>query len=260
MRGVVYLSQTILITGIGGGIGRAIFKSFLSSEYQVITSSRTEKTELDVDFNSLSEITHYQYDLTKEENVIQLFEQIKNKYNKLDVFINTIGGSLYSHKLEDFPLDEFREVLEVNLVSAFLLTKYAIQLMKNNKDNGGNIIHLVSSSAKKFSTNKAPYGIAKAGLARLIQYAAKESAIYDIRINGLSPTYVFTERHKSSIEKKVKEKDQSEEEILDHILESQLLKKPMLPEDLIPVIILLSKTKVITGQIYNCTLGEIINY
>ena len=73
--------------------------------------------------------------------------------------------------------------MNVNLRTAFLITQESIKILKKN-ENGGNLVHIVSSSAKVQSTNKAPYGIAKAAQARLIQYAAGEAAKYNIRING----------------------------------------------------------------------------
>lgn len=255
-----------------------------SNKYVIISASRTESgtesgTNQDERNDNESrnvEYVHYRLDLTKEDSVIKLFGEIKNKYGRLDVLINTIGGSLYSMKLIDFPLDKFNEVLTLNLTTAFLLTREAIKLMssqnKSNKtdgtgDNaylsenkGGNIIHFVSSSAKKFSHNKAPYGISKAGLARLIQYAAFEASESGIFVNGISPTYIFTPRHENDIKKKMAKNNISREKVIAKITESQLIKKPMYPDDLIPLVELLSNTKSITGQIINCTLGEVINY
>ena len=128
------------------------------------------------------------------------------------------------------------------------------------KINGGNILHIASSSAKTFPKNKGPYGIAKAALVKLIQYFAVEFAEYNIFINGITPTYVITPRHKSDIRIKAKKENVSEQTIEQRIINSQLIKKPLYSEDLIPLMNLLISTKVITGQIYNCTLGEVISY
>jgi len=251
--------KIILITGIGGGIGNIFMHHLKNKSKYLITASRSSKEEIFGQFKDIKNLSHYSLDLTQEKNVNSLFDAIKEKQGRLDILINTVGGSLYSHKLEEFPLEEFKRVIEVNLTSAFMLTKEAINLMKLNK-NGGNIVHLVSSSAKIISNNKAPYGVAKAALARLIQYAATEAADYKIKINGVSPSYVFTPRHEQEIANKSVSSGKTREEIIDNITKSQLITRTLRSEDLIPLLELLISTEVITGQIFNCTLGEVISY
>lgn len=251
--------KVVLLTGVGGGIGNTFLKYLVGRPKALITSSRTLEKKILGEYQESKNFKHYSYDLTKESNVIKLINEIREKYNQLDVLVNTIGGSIYTRKLEDFTLVEFNRVLRVNLVSAFLLTREAIRLMKNNS-NGGNIVHIVSTSAKVISNKKGPYGIAKAGLARLIHYAAAESAEYDIKVNGISPTYTFTLRHEEEIKTKINQSEQTKDEIINHIFQSQLLKKPLYPKDIIPVLKLLINTEVITGQIINCSMGEVISY
>ncbi len=250
--------KVILITGASGGIGISLIKNFVPKVKFIISSSRKHLSETS---QAPKNYEHIALDLTSEEEVFRLFEYVWEKYNRLDILINTIGGSLYQHKLEDFPINEFNQILNLNLTTAFMLTKVAIKKMQKNYGDGGNIIHFVSSAAKKISTSdKGPYGIAKAGLARLIQQAAAESAKYNIRINGISPTYVFTPRHISDIDNTIEHSSLTKTEILNKIYSNQLLKKQLYPNDLIPIVELLAETKIITGQIYNCTLGEVVNY
>ena len=97
-------------------------------------------------------------------------------------------------------------------------------------------------------------------MAHLIHYAAFEAAEYNIKINGISPTYVFTSRHEKEINEKVKKTGKKREEIIRGKLSRQLLKREMQPEDLIDVVELLATTNSITGQVYNCSMGEILNY
>jgi NAD(P)-dependent dehydrogenase (short-subunit alcohol dehydrogenase family) len=249
--------KVILLAGVGGGIGNTFLHHLIDKAKYVFSASRSSEKEVLHGLEKFHSYTHYNLDLSNENKIQYLIKEIKKEVDSLDIFINTIGGSLYSHRLEEFPLSEFQEILNVNLVSAFLLTKAVIPLMKSK---GGNILHIVSSSAKNLATPKAPYGIAKAGLAKFIQEAAAELAEYDIKINGISPTYVFTPRHEKEIKEKAQSTEKSKEEIIKHIRQSQLIKKSMYPQDLIPLLELLINTKVITGQIYNSTLGEVISY
>lgn len=247
--------KIVLITGVGGGIGTAFLEHFIGKPKALISSSRT--ADVGLSNNDKLNFRHYTLDLTEEKNVKKLFNKIEDEFGRLDIFINTIGGSLFSHKIEDFPLEEFNTVIQVNLTSAFLLTQEAIKLMK--KGRGGNIVHIVSSSAKKISKKKAPYGIAKAGLIRLIHYAAAEIAEYNIVINGVTPTYVFTQRHELDIAKKILETGQTRKEVLDYIYGSQLIKKSLFPFHLIPLLEVLITTDCITGQVMNCAMGEVLS-
>ncbi|MBD3227753.1 MAG: SDR family oxidoreductase [Candidatus Lokiarchaeota archaeon] len=179
----------------------------------IITSNRRKLEEFYKKGIEKNNLEHIPLDLTIEKNVINLFNHIKEKYKKLDLLVNCIGGSLYTHTIKDFPISHFDKVIAVNLRSAFMLTKEAIKLMNNN-GSGGNIIHFVSSSAKNIAPGRAPYGAAKAGLAHLIHYAAAEAAEYNIKVNGISPTYVFTERHEQEIRNKSKKTDLTREEII----------------------------------------------
>ncbi|TFF96719.1 MAG: SDR family oxidoreductase [Promethearchaeota archaeon] len=245
----------VLLTGVGGGIGNAFVHALVGRVKVLITSSRSEESEVLNSSDSPENFTHLSYDLTREQNVQALMDHIRRDYGKLDILINTIGGSLYSFPLEEYPLEAFHEVFRVNLDSAFLLTKESVRLMK---DSGGNIVHIVSSSADNIAKKKAPYGMAKAALGKLIQYAAAELASYNIRVNGISPTYVFTPRHEREIQQKAKREDKSEEQIRKDLMKTQLIKRPLHSEDLIPLMELLATTKVITGQVYRCTLGEVL--
>jgi len=249
--------KIVLITGVGGGIGTVLLEHFIGKPKFFISSSRTE--DVGITNPELHNFKHFSLDLTVEKNVEKLFSEIYTEFGGLDIVINTIGGSLYSNKLEDFSLEEFNKVIQVNLASAFLITREATKIMKKSS-TGGNIVHFVSSSAKKISRNKAPYGIAKAGLIRLINYAAAEIAEYNIKINGISPTYLFTQRHESEISKKVQDTGQTRKEVVDKILDSQLIKKESFPFLLVPLLEVLMTTVSITGQVMNCSMGEVLDF
>ncbi|MHA1298546.1 MAG: SDR family oxidoreductase [Candidatus Helarchaeota archaeon] len=252
-------NKIVLITGVSGGIGYPIMEYFVDKVKYLITSSRKKLSQFSKFKQIPKNLQHIPLDLVMEENVIELFDIIKKRYGRLDLIINCVGGSLFNHPIEHFPIIEFDIIMAVNLKSAFLLTKYGIRLMKEN-DGGGNIIHFVSSSAKNISQGKAPYGIAKAGLAHLIHYAAYEAAKYNIKINGISPTYVFTPRHDREIDAKVQKTGKTRGEIVNDKISKQLIKRPMYPNDLLDVVKLLSSTQSITGQIYNVSMGEVLNY
>ncbi|MBD3187485.1 SDR family NAD(P)-dependent oxidoreductase [Candidatus Bathyarchaeota archaeon] len=252
-----------IITGVSGGIGRAILKAFHPRFERIFTASRRDIAEF-WDGKYPSNTSHVPGDLTIESNVQRLFDRAIEKMGHVDLVVNCVGGSLVSGTIKEFNMEDVDRVLAVNLRSAFMITKHALKHMedgvKQDIQDSGNIVHFVSSSAKKISHGKAPYGIAKAALAHLIHYAAFEAAESNVNVNGISPTYVFTARHERSIRKKMNERNTGRGEVVERITSSQLLRKELQPEDLLEVTWLLATTRVITGQIYNCTLGEINSY
>ncbi|NYT13002.1 MAG: SDR family oxidoreductase [Candidatus Methanofastidiosa archaeon] len=247
--------KIVLLTGASGGIGKPLLEH-LNRNVKILIGSGRKNLQ---DFTRIKEDEKFNYmpmDLNSEDNIKFLFSYINDEYGRLDAIINAIGGSLYSHPIEEFPMEEYAKVIDTNLKTAFMLTKESIKYMKRNKEAGGNILHFVSSSSKDISNNKAPYGIAKAGLEALIRYSAYEAAKYNIKVNGISPTYVFTERHEKEIEIQSRRTDTSIEKIEEKMMEGQLLKRKLYPKDLFPLVDLLVNTEVITGKIYECTLGK----
>ena len=95
----------LLVTGASGGIGQIIFKTFASRVKNIISSSRKISSGVTY-YNKFDNYTHIQGNLTKEKDVRKLVREIEDKYGRLDILINSIGGSLYSHRIEDFPLND----------------------------------------------------------------------------------------------------------------------------------------------------------
>lgn len=251
------LSQVgMLLTGVSGGIGSAIYKFFLGRVKFIVTSSRHLGTDLFAGDDPSHNVEHIPRDLTEEGQVRGLFREVLAKHGRVDLLINCVGGSLFSHRIEEFPMDQFDQVLTVNLRSAFLLTREAILVMKKNGAAGGRIIHFVSSAATRVSQNKAPYGVAKAGLAHLIHYAAVEAGEYNILVNGISPTYVFTPRHEREIEQKSLQRGIPREKIAQEMTSGQIISRGMVPQDLLALVELLATTTAITGQVIACDMGE----
>ncbi len=252
--------RVVLVTAVSGGIGRAIFEDAAPGAKAIVSSSRSGKETFWKGADWPGNATYVTGDMTVEGDVERLFEQALALHGRVDVAINCVGGSLFGHKIEDFPAGEFDQVVATNLRSAFLFTKHAIRVMKRNGPCGGNIVHIVSISAKKIAINKAPYGIAKAGVAKLIHYAAHEAAEHNILVNGISPGYVFTQRHEQEIDEKANKTGKPRERIVDGLISGQLVKQHLKPSDLLDAVRLLSTTRTMTGQIVNVDLGEVLSY
>ena len=132
----------------------------------------------------------------------------------------------------------------------------ARNIMKKN-GKGGNIVHIVSSSAFEPEINKMPYSIAKAGQVQLIRSMAVALAPDNIIINGVSPTYVFTNRHNRDLQKLAVTQKISLESLKEKKTRKQLIKNALMPDDLTKMIEFAATTQIMTGKIIHATLGRI---
>jgi NAD(P)-dependent dehydrogenase (short-subunit alcohol dehydrogenase family) len=122
-------------------------------------------------------------DVTDEDAVAALFERV----GPVDTVVNTAGiGGV--GRITDMPLDQFRAVIDVCLIGAFIVTKHAGRHLRE----GGSLVSLTSLNARLAAPGMSAYCAAKAGLAMLTQVAALEMGPRGIRVNAVSPGFVDT--------------------------------------------------------------------
>ncbi len=185
--------KVILVTGASRGIGKAISIAVAQSGAEVILVARDEEKLKQVN----EEINHFKgkavvikADFSKENEVIQLFEQIKKKYQRLDVLINNAGVASFGNT-EDFPIEEFDKIMNVNIRSVFLACQKAIKLMKEK--NSGYIINISSVVGFKGYNEQCAYGISKHGVMGLTKSLAVELQEQNIRVSAILPGGVYTD-------------------------------------------------------------------
>ncbi len=239
-------NKQVLITGAAiGGIGEAIMNKLIKQDNLILVTS------LEMSDDRFPNIESISADCTNKDGIKKLEDWIKTKTGSIDVLINAIGGSLASKNPLEIESNFLNRVIKVNLTSAVLLTQMATRLMKS-----GSIVHIVSTSAYEASLDKMSYGIAKAGLVYYIRAMAQVLAP-NIRINGVSPTYVFTERHNQELKQKAERTGISLEQLVSDRMAKQLLKKPLLPDDLNEMIEFAATTPLMTGKVLDASLGRI---
>ena len=185
--------KIVLVTGASRGIGKAISIAVAQSGAEVILVARDEEKLKQVK----EEINHFKgkavvikADFSKENEVIQLFEQIKKKYQRLDVLINNAGVASFGNT-EDFPIEEFDKIMNVNIRSVFLACQKAIKLMKEK--NNGYIINISSVVGFKGYNEQCAYGISKHGVMGLTKSLAVELQEQNIRVSAILPGGVYTD-------------------------------------------------------------------
>ena len=184
--------KVCIITGASSGIGKEIAKYFSNEGAKLILAAlRLEKLdELADDLNKNNETTVVQTDVSREEDITNLFEITKRKYAQLDVVVNN-AGIFDGGSIEDLSLETWSKTITVNLTGVFLCTREAFKIMKPQKN--GRIINIGSISGQMPRMNSAPYTSSKHGLIGLTKSSALEGRAHGISVGCLNPGNVLTE-------------------------------------------------------------------
>lgn len=177
------INKNVLITGASSGIGYQLALRLLAEEYNVIVGSRNIKDDFGKKFQDYSKVYPVNVDVTKENSIKKMFENIKNNFAKLDFLINNAGFVEPTGILET-TLKNWNRTINTNLRGTFLCTKYAINLMKQN---GGKIINISSTAGLTPRPGWSAYAAAKSGIIGFSQAIAEELRIYNIKMFIICP-------------------------------------------------------------------------
>ena len=192
-----FKNKKILITGASGGIGRALVKKFVSLEGNVLgTGTKTEKLDL-IKKNNPS-IKVKKFDISDHSRIEEFIENVALELDGLDILINNAGinADNLSIRMKD---EEWKKVVDVNLTSTFLLSKYAIKKMLKNKF--GRIVNITSVVAHTGNVGQSNYSASKAGLIGMSKSLAIEYAKKNITVNCVSPGFIVSDMTMNIAEK-----------------------------------------------------------
>ena len=178
-----------VVTGAGSGIGRATAELFAARGGSVLAADVNEtgaQATAEKILAAAGKAEACRCDVTKWQDVQAAFTRAWQVFGALDVLVHC-AGILKGHLLEETPEDEWRQVLDVNLTGAFLMTKAALQGMRGR---GGAIVHIASRMAIRVKEGHGAYAASKAGILQLTQMAALEGAPQKIRVNCVLPGFV----------------------------------------------------------------------
>ncbi len=184
--------KTAVVTGGTRNIGLAIAEALGGLGYRLVLVYRTDEEQAEIARSRLETLgataRAARADVTDEENVRRLFDEVRNVEGCLDLLVNNVGDFLFKPLFET-TLVEWNAVLRSNLTSAFLCTKAALPLLR---DRGGQVISIASMHADVLRAvpNTLPYAIAKSGLVLLTKSLAKSEGPYGVRANAVCPGFV----------------------------------------------------------------------
>ena len=153
-----FKNKKILVTGASGGIGREIVKKFYSLEGSIVaTGTNTEKLDLlKKDFPNINII---KFDISNHSKIEEFIDNITTQLNGLDILINNAGTNMDNLSLR-MKEEEWKKVIDINLTSTFLLSKYAIKKMLKNKF--GRIVNFTSVVGHTGNLGQSNYAATKA--------------------------------------------------------------------------------------------------
>ncbi len=181
-----FKNKKILVTGATGGIGGEIIKKFLSLEGKVIaTGTNLEKLELlKKTFPTLDVI---KFDISEHSKIEEFVDNAATQMSGLDILVNNAGTNVdnLSLRMKD---DDWKKVIDINLTSTFLLSKYAIKKMLKNKY--GRIVNITSVVGHTGNIGQSNYAASKAGIIGMTKSLAIEYAKKNITLNCVSPGFI----------------------------------------------------------------------
>jgi NAD(P)-dependent dehydrogenase (short-subunit alcohol dehydrogenase family) len=175
--------KVAVVTGAGSGIGKAVSLALLREGYSVALAGRRQ-TALTraVDEAGLpgTRALVVPTDVRDPAQVCELFAAVRRAFGRLDLLFNNAGTGAPAVALEELSVEQWRQVIDVNLSGAFYCTQEAFRLMKSQQPRGGRIINNGSISAHTPRPNSAPYTASKHALTGLTKATALDGRPYDI--------------------------------------------------------------------------------
>ena len=181
-------SRVAIITGGAQGFGFSMVERFSESGATVIIWDKDLKL---MESLSLPKNTHImQVDITKYEDVENATNEVLKTFNSIDILVNNAGIAGPSFKTWEYPLEEWKNVMDIDLSGVFYCSKAIVPHMI--KANYGRIVNISSIAGKEGNPNAMPYSAAKAGVIALTKSLGKELSNKNIAVNCVTPAAAKT--------------------------------------------------------------------
>ncbi|RZB29755.1 MAG: 3-oxoacyl-[acyl-carrier protein] reductase [Desulfobacteraceae bacterium Eth-SRB1] len=223
--------KVMVITGTRKGIGRYLSEYYLGKNFIVIGCSRSE-----------SDLKHEKYehfclDVADEKAVNKMISAISKKYGKIDYLINNAGIASMNHSLLT-PLSVVEKVFKTNVFGTFVFCREAGKIMAKNKF--GRIINFATIATPLKMEGESVYAASKSAIESITKILAKEFSTYNITVNAIGPTPIYTDLIKNVPKEK-----------MDSLLNMQTINRYGEFDDISNVIdfFISDKSNFITGQV-----------
>ncbi len=184
-------NRVAVVTGGAQGFGLAITERFIEAGAKVVIWDIDENAAKDaIDKVKSENLSHQIVDVTNFEIVNQNLKEVEKKYGKIDIFVNNAGIAGMNTTVAEYPLDEWKKVMNLNLNSVFYCCKAVVPFMLKN--DYGRIVNIASIAGKEGNPNASAYSTSKAGVIGLTKSLGKELAQNNIAVNCVTPAAAKT--------------------------------------------------------------------
>ena len=184
-------NRVAVVTGGAQGFGLAITERFIEAGAKVVIWDIDENAAKEaVDKVKSEHLSHQIVDVTNFEIINKNLEEVEKKYGKIDIFVNNAGIAGMNTTVAEYPLDEWKKVMNLNLNSVFYCCKAVVPFMLKN--DYGRIVNIASIAGKEGNPNASAYSTSKAGVIGLTKSLGKELAKKNIAVNCVTPAAAKT--------------------------------------------------------------------
>ncbi len=184
-------NRVAVVTGGAQGFGLAITQRFIEAGAKVIIWDIDEVAIKEaIDKVNSQNLSFKVVDVNNFENIKTSLLEIENIHKKIDIFINNAGITGINTTVTEYPLDEWKKVINLNLNSVFYCCKAVVPIMIKN--NYGRIVNIASIAGKEGNPNASAYSTSKAGVIGLTKSLGKELAQKNIAVNCVTPAAAKT--------------------------------------------------------------------
>ena len=182
-------NKNIIVTGASGGIGNSIIGK-LDKLGANILASGTKIHKLEALKSKYSNVKILKFDISQSDKIEEFVDQATKELGGLDCIINNAGITQDNLAIR-MSIDEWKKVIDINLTSTFLISKYCIKKMLKNKK--GKIVNITSVVGHTGNIGQANYTASKAGIVAMSKSLAVEYAKKNINVNCISPGFIQTD-------------------------------------------------------------------
>ena len=190
---MTYTDRVVVITGGSHGIGEGCVRAFVAAGAKVVFCARNdraaERLAVEVIASGPGEAQFIRCDVSKVEEIQHLIDEAVARHGRLDCLINNAGWHPPRRPIDEFSIGDFRDLLDLNLVSTFAACKFALPHLRRTQ---GNIINMSSLVGAMGQLHATTYVATKGAITAFTKALAIDEAEHGVRVNSVSPGNIYT--------------------------------------------------------------------
>jgi NAD(P)-dependent dehydrogenase (short-subunit alcohol dehydrogenase family) len=231
--------KVAVVTGGAQGIGNAIAKGLAAEGARIVVADLSRAEEAAQEFSEGVGLT---VDVADEAQVERMAQEVVERCGRIDILVNNAGlyASLQMRPFTEIPVDEWRQVMDVNVLSMFLTMRAVVPRMR--EQGGGRVVNISSGTPFRGVPFLLHYVTSKGAIVAFTRALAKELGKDGIRVNCVAPGFTMTES--------VKEQPEVVEKLREASIASRTIQRDQVPEDVVGAVVYFASPEAsfVTGQ------------